>query len=629
MAIARSLPWPRLAAALPWPRESRHEAALAWATWAALSLAAGWLVLSYGFPLPYADEMELLPYSLAEQPVTLAWLWSPHNEHRIFLPRLLYLGLTRLTGGDLRLAALYNPAALAAAAALLMLAARRLRGHTRWCDACLPLALLHWSHAINLLWLFQSAFATSTALLCLAVWAIARCESHVKLDTAVVVSICLAGMALCGANGIAFVPAMCGWLAVGAIKRWRHGCPRDRCAALVIMPLAALPLALVVFYFVDFTVISPDAPDPGLWRRLATSLQMLTTCLGSAAGEVWPVSGLFILAGLALSTRSLVSAWKTRPGERVRTEGLAALMCGQLALAAGIGWGRAAFGSEAGLTGRYILLATPLWCLWYLQAVAHCSSGECDDRPRARPGFVPRAMFVLMCLLLAVNMRKGLRHAIDFDTRFAALAADIRAGLPPAGLASRHKFLYPVESVLAVRLESLRRAGFGAFAESDPIGPLHAAAVVPLLATPASGEASGTFHLAGGQRLTRRFHAPAEGVISRIDVPINRWRRGKGVSTLDWTLSGVRDGRVLVLRQGVASLMRLRGVRSLTLDFAATPLHWQGELELSIQAPPSEPAGLSAQLPTFSQPDGSQQLNALLFVQPAAGFAQAAPAQRR
>jgi hypothetical protein len=36
------------------------------------------------------------------EPVTLSWLWSPHNEHRIPLPRLLYLSSYTLAGDDVR-----------------------------------------------------------------------------------------------------------------------------------------------------------------------------------------------------------------------------------------------------------------------------------------------------------------------------------------------------------------------------------------------------------------------------------------------------------------------------------------------------------------------------------------------
>ena len=51
----------------------------------------GWTVLLYmAFPV--------IRIVTGAQPVTLPWLWAPHNEHRIPLPKLAYLGLARATG---------------------------------------------------------------------------------------------------------------------------------------------------------------------------------------------------------------------------------------------------------------------------------------------------------------------------------------------------------------------------------------------------------------------------------------------------------------------------------------------------------------------------------------------------
>src|SRR5687768_16482904 len=81
------------------PRLSRGGQAMgAWSIWAGMLAATCWFVLRYGFTLPYRDELQMVDVLLGEQPVTLAWLWSLHNEHRLFVPRLFYMGLTWLTG---------------------------------------------------------------------------------------------------------------------------------------------------------------------------------------------------------------------------------------------------------------------------------------------------------------------------------------------------------------------------------------------------------------------------------------------------------------------------------------------------------------------------------------------------
>jgi hypothetical protein len=61
-------------------------------------------VARYGFDAPYMDAWEFVPFlqKSYEGTLTLGDLWSQHNEHRIFVPRLIMLGLARLTHWDLR-----------------------------------------------------------------------------------------------------------------------------------------------------------------------------------------------------------------------------------------------------------------------------------------------------------------------------------------------------------------------------------------------------------------------------------------------------------------------------------------------------------------------------------------------
>ena len=126
------------------PPLSRSASVFVWAVWAAMSAASLWYASSYGFTLPFADDMAILPQVCHRQPVTLAWLWAPHNEHRIFLPKLIYLGLGLASGNDFRAGSFWNVAMLAALSAVLMLTARAVRGRSSPYDAFLPLAVQEW-----------------------------------------------------------------------------------------------------------------------------------------------------------------------------------------------------------------------------------------------------------------------------------------------------------------------------------------------------------------------------------------------------------------------------------------------------------------------------------------------------
>ena len=106
----------------------------------------------------------MIPVLTAARRVSVEWLWSQHNEHRIPLPRLVLLGLLRLSAGDYRAAMIFNVVALASLALGMVLVARRGSGTWRETDAFFPLALLDLGHHANLLWGWQVQFVLSTVL---------------------------------------------------------------------------------------------------------------------------------------------------------------------------------------------------------------------------------------------------------------------------------------------------------------------------------------------------------------------------------------------------------------------------------------------------------------------------------
>ncbi|HEX3151999.1 MAG TPA: hypothetical protein VHR66_28255, partial [Gemmataceae bacterium] len=91
------------------------------------------------------------------------WLWELHNEHRFPLPRLIYLGLFRLTG-DLRTGCYVSLLGISLVAAGLMRLARRIRGQASLADAVFPLLLMHVGQDENLYMGYQLAFMLTAAL---------------------------------------------------------------------------------------------------------------------------------------------------------------------------------------------------------------------------------------------------------------------------------------------------------------------------------------------------------------------------------------------------------------------------------------------------------------------------------
>src|SRR3954467_8628128 len=69
------------------------------------AIIALYIIWYFGVNIPFEDEWEFssLLQASHEHHLTAAMLWEPHNEHRIFFPRLLMLGLASLSHWNLGL----------------------------------------------------------------------------------------------------------------------------------------------------------------------------------------------------------------------------------------------------------------------------------------------------------------------------------------------------------------------------------------------------------------------------------------------------------------------------------------------------------------------------------------------
>src|SRR6185503_3278270 len=63
-----------------------------------------WVVSRYSVDVPFYDQWEFLPLldKMYQEQLTFGDLWAQFNEHRIFFPKLLMLGLARLTHWNIR-----------------------------------------------------------------------------------------------------------------------------------------------------------------------------------------------------------------------------------------------------------------------------------------------------------------------------------------------------------------------------------------------------------------------------------------------------------------------------------------------------------------------------------------------
>lgn len=424
--------------------------------WGVLCSAVLVFIAHLGSDVPFVDEYDVLPQLVGAEPITLAWLWAPHNEHRIPLPKLLQVGLTHLAGCDFR-AALYFDAVLMGLTALLLLAAlRQARGRTVFTDAFVPLALLHLGYYETWLWGFVVALVAGTFLMGSVLALLVCIRGTPDPRTGLLLGVCLLLLPLCGAHGLLLAPPLALWLLAAAGAALRSPEAGTRRGGVLLLGLLLLLAGLGGLHLLGNEPLAARrdaaAPEPAAAVRVAA--QFLAVGFGPCTGYRWALWTLgATLLYLATAAALLLVAW-ARPAERWRATGLLLFLAGGVLLALGIGWGRAGRDPYAGLSLRYIPLSAPLLCAVY------CTWSL----------YGGRGMRVALCTLLLacalVNTREGLAGGPQWRQRLQAVEDLARAGLPPAALARtpEGRALFPGgQERLAEGLELLHRTRLGPY----------------------------------------------------------------------------------------------------------------------------------------------------------------------
>ena len=427
----------------------RATALVVWSVWLAMVVGALLIVARDGSNVPSWDDWDMVPTLTGEQPVTLEWLWSQHNEHRVPLPRLFTLALARLTVVDFRVLMVFDVLALASMAAAMLVVAGRLRGRASLTDAFFPLVLLHWGHATNLLWGWQIEYFASVVLSCIALIAIVLRRASTRPTGGFAAGICILLLPLCGATGLVLVPALAAWLAYSA---WLHArtsgaSRRDAC---LLMGLAAAALLLVELYFIGWERVPWHPTGHSVHGMLENALRFATIGLGPATRALWPYSGFvtFLVSGLTGALLARV-CWR-EPRERGRAAGLLLFLGAMAALALAIGTRR------NGFEPRYVLLAVPAWCCMYFAWSVYGS-------PRHERA--ARALFLALAgVVVWPNTRLGESYGQELRSHLAAFERDMAAGVPMHELIHRYgDHLHPHHDIPTEYLPMLRRAGIGAY----------------------------------------------------------------------------------------------------------------------------------------------------------------------
>ena len=428
------------------------------AVWATMSAAALGLVWRDGTAVPYMDDWEMVPALTGNQPVTFSFLWAQHNEHRIPLPKIIYLSLGWMTRGDLRAGMFFNTITLAVTALLMLATAAKVRGRVHFSDAFFPIAVLNLSQYENLLWGFSIQLVLASALACVVLSIVGR-HGAPGARSALLLTVLLVCLALSGASGLVFLPGMAIWLGWVGWRRVRSpGLSRNR--GYLSEACAGVLVILCVVYFSGYHRPAESVPPESLGQAMRGSMAFLSVSLGLAGARAWPHSGWAMAALWAATVGLVLRAWIVSPGERERAGGLLAFLGGAAIVALAVGWGRSGYGEDTILASRYVTLSLPLLCGLYLAWVAYA--------PRRTGLAVQTVLFLVVASLCYQNGAAGLAAGSYHQELMAPIQQAAERGMAPGEIVERFKNtpLYPDRRLLVQRLEMLRRTHMGPYRES-------------------------------------------------------------------------------------------------------------------------------------------------------------------
>ena len=450
-----------MTSARPW--RAGAVAAFVWGTLVALLVQALVIIATDGRDLPLAEDWNMVPALTGNEPRFLEWLWYPINEHRVPVPKLLYLVVLKLAGGDFRSGMVLNALTLAALAAACVRVASARPGGLRLTDAFFPLVLLHAGQAANYAWGWQVQFVSAVLFTCAPLLVMVRHGAFPPPGAAAVAAVSIACLPFTGANGLIFFLALAPWYALVLLRQRAEPRPPGAVTRSALLGAGfAVGVAFSALYALLYFNPGWQPPNPGLVPSVKTALKFAGMAIGPGVWEHRVVVAV-VLAPVVLGAAVLLVVRGRRAlaacdDERWRVAGLVCFLGGCLVLVAAMGYGRAAWVPEFGMPPRYAILAAPTivaaYHVWDLYGAAPLAAA-------AR-----WALLALALLCLPANHREGRAFVDWYRAGMDRALADVDAGVPRLELARRHRehLLHWDEPALGERIGMLRDAGMGPFA---------------------------------------------------------------------------------------------------------------------------------------------------------------------
>lgn len=443
--------------------ESRHVVRFVTVVYLACVGVLAYFVVRHVSRVPYHDEFSNFQLIFGGGQYSPAEFWGQHNEHRIPLPRLLYVLAVRLTGLDFRMPVYLNALMMAAVVAFLLATVRRVRGRFAVADAFIPLTVLSVGQWENLLCGFQVQFILSTVL-ALAILGLVAAPGLIASPRRIALAgLCAMLLPLCGANGVALSPALgLGFLALAWQVRREDSTPAFRVALVA----GLLTMVMVPLYFYGLTKTEYHPPPESLWAVAVSAVNLLgvggvsaTPFLHSPGYDGITATGA-AASVLVFATSVMLLLSLRDPARRPQAIALGSLLAGLLCLVAGLAYGRAGMGNVMS-ANRYVTLTMPVVVVAYFAWVA-CGRGHFAK-------VIPAGLFAVAALSCVPNAWYGFAIGRWHTDHLKQLEHAIKVGLPHSFLAEQYPFAYPGPSQIRLDgLALLRDKGVKPFRDIKP-----------------------------------------------------------------------------------------------------------------------------------------------------------------
>ena len=412
---------------------------LVWSVWLVLVGVNAWVILTYGRRLPWCDDWDILQVLTGETSPGIAWLWQQHNEHRILVPKLVWLSVVPSAQFDLRSILLFNLALLAFVSASLILAMRKARSWTSYLDVFFPLCFLRWGN-LAFSWAFEVQFTSSAFVASALLACVIAMGGSLQYGMAFAIGMCLVALPLVGGTGVIIAAPMILWLAGTSLLGNKHS-KHPTGAPKIAVGAAATAVALIALYGTGLRTLDVTSLEGTHQVRtmLVTGAALLSANLRDAIMALWPAGALVVAAMYGIAAIGLVLAIRNNSAHKVRELGMLCLLAAHLAVVLAIGWSRGMHARGPSLTHYAIVMMPGL--AWLFAALEFYI-----PRPARRTMQV--MLLVLLCASLGQDNR-ALQAARATHLREVDIMRQLSSGVDTEAIVAGHLYDFAAESCQA------------------------------------------------------------------------------------------------------------------------------------------------------------------------------------